>query len=252
MYTFYSKELNENVLIHFLDIDIINQDFENLITSSIQYICGGRYTEDSLTYFKRKLANFFLEKLKDDKRTAMGAIAEFIIHIHLQSQFFEQECMFFNLEERSIKKGFDGYYTKGKEQWIMESKSSGNSTNKHQNKVREAYTDLKKKVETNVPNDPWRNAYNHMCHMDVNTRQSVVKEVRKFSEDFQKNKFQEIKNFNIIPCSTLYLGNTWTPINKDQLELKLLDLLKEFEYNKLHIICVNNKDYQQIINLITT
>lgn len=251
MYKFHSKELNKNVTVHFLDIDTINQDFENLITSSIQHICGGKYTEFPLDYFKSKLKDFF-EKKHADGRTARGAISEFILHVHLKTQSFEQECMFMNLEEGSIKKGFDGYYTIGEEQWIMESKSSNDFKIKHEGKIREAYNGLKAMLEKKTTNNPWHNAYNHMRTRDVNTRQSIVKEVRKFSEDFQKNKFQEIKNFNIIPCSTLYLGDTWTPINKDHLELKLLDLLKEFEYKKLYIICVNNKDYQQIINLITT
>lgn len=250
MYGFHSKELTKNVTVHFLDIDTINQDFENFIISSIKEICGGKFTGYSLDFFKSKLNDFF-EKKRKDGRTARGAIAEFVIHLHLKSQSFSQEFMFLNLEEGSIKKGFDGYYSKDNIQWIVESKSSNEAKKKHKDKVKEAYDDLRVKVETKVSNNPWHNALNHMDTKAVNSKVSIVTEVRKFSEDFQQGKYQEIKELNIMPCSTLYLGDAWTPIDKDELESQLLELSMELEYRKIHIICVNNKDYQQIINLIT-
>jgi len=250
MYDFHPIRLNDYITIHFLNIDEIEHDFEELIIASIRQICGGRYSEYSLDFFKGRLTDFFREKLSD-RRTAMGAIAEFIIHVHLNNLSFSQECMFFNLEELSIKKGFDGYYSFGGEQWIMESKSSEDIEKKHDGKIREAYSDLKNKIETRVSNNPWYNAYNHMRTVNVNTDVSIVSRVRQFSEEFQRGTYQQIANFNIMPCSTLYLGDSWTPINNDELETKLTELCQRIDYQKIHIICINNRDFERIINMIT-
>lgn len=36
-----------------------------------------------------------------------GAVAEFFVHLYLNILGLKQECLFLNLEENSIKKGFD-------------------------------------------------------------------------------------------------------------------------------------------------
>ena len=78
-----------------------------------------------------------------------GSIAEFIVHLYLKACGFSQECLFKNLEEGSIKKGFDGYYTYSNEEWIMESKSGSIKTSgiTHRAKIKEAYDDLKNKID---------------------------------------------------------------------------------------------------------
>lgn len=247
MYNLQIENQSDSLIFHYLDINEIDEEFQNLIISSITEICGGRYTQYSLDFFKRRLYNFLNGKNDEGKK---GAIAEFIIHIHLNYLSFSQEFLFLNLEERSVKKGFDGYYLLNGEHWIVESKSSGIVNEKHESKILEAYNDLKSKLETKIPNNPWNNAYNHMRHQDVNTNQSIVSVVRQYSEEFENEMFQDIKKFNVIPCSTLYLGNDWNPINKEDLEIKLQTLCQRFGYRKMIIICINSKSFQDFINLI--
>ena len=81
-------------------------------------------------------------RYKDDT-TKIGAVAEFFIHLFLRELGYKQEFLFYNLEERSIKKGFDGYFSQGETQFIVESKSGFESTRNisHKAKIKEAYND---------------------------------------------------------------------------------------------------------------
>lgn len=138
----------------------------------------------------------------------MGAIAKFFIHLYMNLSSFTQECMFLNLEEGSIKIGFDGYYSIHNIQWIMKSKSGSiNSKNIcHENKLKEAIADLKGKFEGNAENNPWQNAYSHACHCDVGTPADIRISIKNLSDEYVLKKFHELQDFNIMPCVTIFLN----------------------------------------------
>ena len=173
----------------------------------------------------------------------MGAIAEFFTHLYLSEIGFKQECLFFNLEEGSIKKGFDGYYSKANEEWIYESKSGSINTKNisHRGKIKEAYIDLKKTIAGKKKNNPWQNAYNHASHMDVASASDIRKNLKNLSEDFINGKHHDIKNFNVIPGSTIFLNGNWKCLNSAELEKKIKKMITNFQFKKIHIICVNKK-----------
>ena len=65
----------------------------------------------------------------------------------------KQEFLFFNLEENSIKKGFDGLFSKDSETFLVESKSGTILTKgiSHRTKLKTAYTDsLSGRVDVTV------------------------------------------------------------------------------------------------------
>ncbi|NLJ18995.1 hypothetical protein [Globicatella sulfidifaciens] len=127
----------------------------------------------------------------------MGAIAEFNIHLYLKEQGYKQACTFFNLEEGSIKKGFNSYYSRKDEEWIMESKSGKkDKNNTHWGKVKAAYDDLKDKFRGNVANNPWENAYNQASQIDVGTDISIRKKVKLLADNFTNKIYPGILNTN--------------------------------------------------------
>ena len=67
-------------------------------------ICEGASDTDILTV-KKRVRELFSTKNNDWK---MGATAEFFVHLYIRLNGFRQECLYLNLEENSIKKGFDG------------------------------------------------------------------------------------------------------------------------------------------------
>jgi hypothetical protein len=123
--------------LHNISIRQIDAALEAYIDSSIVEICEGNSGGD-LAVVKERLIKFLTPK--SGSTTEMGAIAEFFSHLYLKEQGFKQEFLFLNLEEQSIKKGFDGYYTLSGVEWIFESKSGSINTdgNSHPKKIQGA------------------------------------------------------------------------------------------------------------------
>lgn len=230
----------KDVNLHIFELQEITDEIKNFIDSRIVNITNGT-RERPLKIVKNKLKNFLASK--KSSTTEMGAIAEFFIHLYLSMQGYKQECLFFNLEENSIKKGFDGYYSKDDMEWIMESKSGLISTKgiSHKSKVKEAYDDLDNKLKGNVSNNPWENAYNHAKHGDVNTEQSIVTNIEKFSNEFELDNFKNIKDFNIIPTATIFLDGVWIDNDIKRIKDDITKLVPTLTYQKLEIICFTKK-----------
>lgn len=231
-------DLGNGNYFHFINISTLDDDITAHIDSSIVSICEGA-TDTELATIKQRLIAFLTPK--KGSTTEMGAIAEFFGHLYLTEIGFNQEFLFLNLEENSIKKGFDGYYSFNDEAWIYESKSGSAAIEgaSHESKIATAYSDLKNKISGNPANNPWQNAYNHACHIDVGTGASIRQNLKALSRAFTKGTRQDIASFNIIPGSTLFLEGAWTDIDVDDLTPKLEELMTTFKFSKIHIVCVN-------------
>lgn len=235
--------IRDEIFLHILEIESISTELGDLINEKIRLITEGN-TSTNLSVVKKRLYDYL--KKKKGTTIEMGAVAEFIIHVYLNEIGYKQEFLFYNLEERSIKKGFDGYYTINNEEWILESKSGNISVpgNTHPNKFSEAYTDLKNKVKDVDGNNPWRNAYNHACHIDVKSADDIRKNLKILADDFDSKKYMEIENLNIIPTTTLFLEGTWNDINQSQLESQIRTSLTDKTFKGLNILCINQKSIE--------
>ncbi len=251
MFRLNKKEMSDSVVFYFLNIENYSEKFIQLMDSEICKIWNGDEDQESdIALVKLQIKNFINNKSEMQKH---GIIAEFICHLFLRSIDYKQHFLFQNLEEASLKKGFDGLYKKNEEMWLFESKSTQNNNTSHEIKIKEAYTDLKAKIEDNSPNtgyNPWRNAYNHANSRSVHYDESILKTLRELSDQYSQNEFAKICDFNIMPSSTIYLGNDWIEINAEILSSRLQETISKYEYNKLNVICVNKKDINQFIKYI--
>jgi hypothetical protein len=229
--------INSDIVLYVMNIKENSQELSDYIDEYIVSICEGD-SGSSIANVKKELLEFL--NRKKDSTTRMGAVAEFFVHLLLNSCNFKQECLFLNLEENSIKKGFDGYYSKGNEEWIMESKSGMSTTIKtsHVDKLKTAYDDLKSKLSGNVSNNPWKNAYNHASQIDVKTNKTIRVHIKAMSDNFLNSKYADIREFNIIPASTIFLDNSWEDIYSKSLVTEIYNKVNEFEYKKLNLICI--------------
>lgn len=245
----YQFTINDKCVVNILDIKEMNNDLSKFIDNYIVKICEGD-SGTNICIVKKRLIQFL--KRKEDSSIEMGAVAEFFIHLFLNSEDFKQECQFFNLEENSIKKGFDGYYSKGGKEWIMESKSGLINTIgiSHPNKIKIAYDDLKEKISGNVSNNPWQNAYNHASTIDVNTSKTIRNNIKKMSDKFSQGNFDEIINFNIIPTSTIFLNNEWRETDVQDLLKKIEEKIKKFKYKNIIIICITKISVKLLENYL--
>lgn len=242
MFNVVLKKLNKDISIHIIDIKSLSISLKEYIDEHFVSICEGN-SGTSLNEVKEIIIDFLRTK---NNRTKMGATAEFFLHLYLKYIGFKQECLFLNLEERSIKKGFDGYYSLNNDEFIMESKSGSSETDNinHNNKIKEAYTDLKNNLagkSKKSKNNPWKNAYNHASHVDVGTARNIRKNIKELSDNYNKSIYHKIKDFNIIPASTIFLQDTWT----DEYSKDIIDILEtlssSLEFKKINMICITNK-----------
>lgn len=240
--------LEDRFEIHIIDIEDYTEEFLEYINDHFVSICEGD-SGNEIDTVKHRARHFFESK---SENTKMGATAEFFVHLYLKFQGFKQECTFFNLEEGSIKKGFDGYYSKGETEWIMESKSgkkdSQNST--HVQKIKIAYDDLTNKFNGNVTNNPWKNAYNHASNIDVGTKRSIRDNIKLLSNNFTNNIFPSIKDFNIIPASTIFLNDQWENYDVDELKANIEEIVTNFEYMEIIVICVTKKAIELFLDFL--
>lgn len=241
-----TKHLTDNLELHVIDIEKMYPELEKLLDEFLVSICEGD-SESELGLVKLRFKKFLETK---SKNTLMGAIAEFFVHLYLRTCGYKQEFLFFNLEEGSIKKGFDGYFSKDNETYIVESKSGAVSTLgiKHEDKLKEAYNDIDKYVagkNTKGKNNPWKNAYNHASHIDVGTTKTIRKKIKELSDSYDLGIYKKIDNFNVVPCSTIYLENNWdTTLSKNV--LNDCEFIKEFRGKSIKAICITKKSFEVI------
>ncbi|MEI4976781.1 hypothetical protein U1437_21340 [Aeromonas caviae] len=181
MFNIQIQNISEDKKISVITITEITPPLKKYIDENIVSICEGA-TDSEIDDIKHQYLNFLSTK---NTTTKHGSVAEFFVHLYLRSEGYRQEFMFFNLEEGSIKKGFDGVFTKNNQEFIVESKSGLSSTQKisHSLKLREAYNDIRDYVSgktTKGNNNPWRNAYNHASQIDINTKKALEKSLNNF------------------------------------------------------------------------
>ncbi|CAH6823335.1 conserved hypothetical protein [Vibrio chagasii] len=242
-------QLDTGRSLHVIEIESITEEMKNLLNKYFVSICEGD-SDSEISLVKKRLVKFLETK---NEATQMGAVAEFFVHLYLNQLNFKQEFLFFNLEENSIKKGFDGLFSKDTETFLVESKS-GNITTKgisHKSKLNTAYSDLKDYVSGRSEkgrNNPWRNAYNHACHIDVCSEKSLRKKIKKLSEMYDEGDYTHVKDYKIIPCSTIFLNSIWDNEENSKI-LNENDFLKNYECSSLDAVCISKtslelfKDY---------
>lgn len=245
-----NTEIEEGKSLHIIDIKNMSDEFKLLMNKYLVLICEGD-SESEVDLVKSRFVTFLESKSKDIK---MGAIAEFLVHLYLNSLNFKQEFLFFNLEENSIKKGFDGLFSKGADTYLVESKSGSILSQgvSHSSKLKLAYSDLKKYVSGESDkgkNNPWKNAYNHASHCDVATEKNIKKKIQKLRDMYDKGQYTEIENCHIIPCSTIYLNSLWG----DECQEKVLEdsvFIKNFSSASVNAICITKADLNDFIDYL--
>lgn len=225
-------------------LDIDEEFVQEQIAENVVSICEGN-SETDLETIKIKLKDYLEPK---GIRIRRGAIAEFYIHLFLKSLGYKQHCLFLNLEENSIKKGFDGYYVFNGDEWIVESKSGASTT--HKSKIEEAYGDLKDKLTTKTKNNPWENAYNHAAHIAIGANKTILDRLKALSNNYVKNKHLPLTEFCLIPCGTVFNHDASTDTIKDSVYDAIKGTTNSMEYKKLCVIAISNRAYNAFLEFV--
>lgn len=250
--------VNNKLTFHFINIENYDEAFKNFINSKIVSIYDTTFDEKDIELVKIQIKEWFDEKSADANKKA-GFIAEFMCHLYINYLNFEQHFLFANLEEKgSMKKGFDGLYKLEDEMWIYESKSSiaTTKTANHNSNIGEAYRDVRDKLngtKTNQfgnPISPWENAVHHAEIAKIKDNKTLIENLKEFRNRFIQKDFENIKNFNVIPSSTIFLEDRYSVIDNDDLKDKLEELIKKYDYKKMNVLCINKKSVNDFIGYI--
>ena len=190
-------------------IDSLPDDLKNLIRKNISPICKGEFLSgikgDSKDYYKstlKELVERLASKTPDQQK---GMIGEFLVHLLFPHEFcnMQHASPFFNMEEASVRKGFDHiFYDKEEGKiWLSEIKSGtpqGDSVEqKNEQLLNSAKRDIYSKLE-NSKTTLWHNA---ACSVQIAVKSDNLKE-----EIIQILNSTEEKNTdpNIILGSVVY------------------------------------------------
>lgn len=233
-------EIDENISLLVINIEELDSNLVKILDEYFVSICEGD-SETELGIVKKEVENLFKRK---PPNWIQGAVAEFFTHLILKMRGFKQEFLFINLEENSIKKGFDGFYSRNGEEWIMESKSGAISSRNisHAKKISVALKDLADRVSGRKENgkiiNPWHNAYSHASHCDVKTAQSIRDHIKKLYQNYIQGIFHEIEEFNNIPSATLFLEGAGTAPSHDTILTDIKAIKRKLKGERVFIVCM--------------
>lgn len=213
----------------------INKEISNIYDSSIGY---------SVDETKKLIFNLFSSKTNNQKH---GLCAEFFMHLLLRDLGYKQYSLFSNLEEKLMKKGFDGLYELSDDFWIAESKCSIKE-NKHKNKINEALNDMDKKFNGTSKNDPWQNAIHHLIvSRKDESCDSLYKKLSNLTKEYANDIYHDSSEFNLIPTSTLFVNNdqSVSEIKKD-----IENLLSLRKIKNMIVLCIDNNVYDAFISYL--
>lgn len=242
--------LSKSITLNFINIENYSPELFSLINDEIAKIWDGDLDDNDCETVKLEFKDW-LDKKKPFQK--YGFISEFICHLYLRYQKFDQHFLFRNLEEKGPKKGFDGIFMYDTEFWIYESKCTMPDTKilDHNVNISSAYNDINKKITgENNKNNPWKNAYTHSNSFSIKKNQSLTSALRDLSKRYVRKDFEVIDHYNVIPSSIIYMDSKWDVINHKELEKSLKNLLKKYTAKRINVICVNKKNIDDFIKFI--
>lgn len=248
---------NKKLTFHFISLSSYDETFKNYISSNLISIFNNiAYEENDFDIVVKEIKNWFIEK---NYTQQAGFIAEFFCHLYMRQLNYEQHFLFENLEDKgSMKKGFDGLYMFDKEMWLFESKSTIHTSKSfsHNANISDAYNDIKKKLSgkklstSGKPITPWQNAIHHAVIANIKENKTLIENLKLLRNRFANEEYEEIQRFNVIPSSTLFLEKNWKSICSDEEKKKLFNLIKNYEYKKMNVICINKQSANNFIRYI--
>lgn len=180
-------------------------------------------------------------------------IGELLTHILIREYLpeFKVNTPFFNMEENSIKKGFDLVLlnTNDNELWITEVKSGEKDTNnqtsdkKIENLLKKAKNDLNERLNKSE-NMLWQNAING-CSISMKNNDDLKNVVIELLENYQEETATSL-NKNIITSGVLF-NSTDEKFSINSLK-KVHDAWEnELFFKKIIILAIQESTYQEVI-----
>lgn len=244
----------------------ISDELKAVIRAKLTLICHGRDKADStrLMYSYKRTVKEFVKRYKENdvlqgNNRNKGMIGELLFHILMtEEQIYSPVSAFFNLEERSFKKGFDvAYYQKDtSELWIAEVKSGEKQASQNTvsvtavSLINTAKNDLKSRL-TSTNDSLWLNAVNH-ARIALNETSDEKKAVCKILEDYGDDAAAGIyksNDKNVILVGVVF-HNTTEAIEEGKIKSKHSRVVNEKIFKSCIVVCIQQKAYDEVFQFL--
>lgn len=243
----------------------LSSELKKLIRSNLATICHGSHVTDCsdepLFGYEATLSSF-LDRYKDkSEKTKIGMVGEFLAHILITELFdeFDVSTAFFNMEEKSIRKGFDLVLYKPKDEsvWITEVKSGNLLKGKsHDETAKVLLQRAKADVHERLNEQEimyWLNA--------VNAVRSSVSDTKSYKKSLvqilnQKGGAAFKKLAKSEDCSVVLISTLFEPLKtriSKSAPKNYLEVLKNLKaFKGVLVICIQKETYTRVMEFLVS
>jgi hypothetical protein len=241
-------------------IEELSEELKDLIRKNLTIICHGScaedYKDDVLFSYQSTLSDFLERYNKKTEDTKKGMVGEFLAHILLPIIFedYEIASAFFNLEEKSIKKGFDMvmYKVKDSSTWITEVKSGNLHKNQdHDGTISDLLDTARSDLSTRLSAGEktyWYNAIHHVRSY-LNDEKDYKKALMRVLVD--KGNAAAINESESKKHSVILVSNLFEPLGTKISSTPAEKFLKKIEgkyFLDVLVFCVQKETYSRIMD----
>lgn len=256
------KEEDSNYVIY--TIENLSDQLKQEIRNRLVAICHGTdQTESAFNiYSYHETVKEFLRRYKKEdtsKNRKKGMIGELLVHVVLElERRFTTASPFFNMEERSFKKGYDValFEISTNELWIAEVKS-GEINKRHKNSssvavglINTAKSDLNKRLN-NSDTSLWLNALNAAkvsMSENNNLKSAIIKLLGQCADDAVDGKSSS-NTFNVVLSAVLFHPVS-DCIKAEKIKRKYKNIVQEGLFKNVFIVSIQEETFDDVYKFL--
>lgn len=257
------KDENQDYVLYY--IETLSDSLKNEIRNRLIEICHGadRVQSGSKIYSYKATLEEFISRYKTNNNISedrkKGMIGELLVHVILEIEgHFITVSPFFNMEERSFRKGFDIllFEEDTGELWIAEIKSG--SKQKRQRNASSAAVSLVNTAKNNLKtrlNEPntslWLNAINAAKTSMSNggTQKDAVVKLLEQCADSAVDQTNSSNDYNVVLAGMLF--HTMSErMMREKIAQKYDSVLQEKLFRKLFIIAIQKGTFEAVYDFL--
>lgn len=246
----------------FCCIEYFSDELKDIIRKQLADICYGsaKASTGRIMYSYKATVREFLKRYENKtEKIKKGLIGELLTHIIIKEMFEEYRVVspYFNLEERSIKKGFDIVLASKDthDLFIIEVKSGGKHKGKKSDETMNDLINLAKNDLVNRLNDEntslWHNAINgaqSVLEKTDDLKQAVI-EILEDMGDKAVTCYTQSKEIKVFLTGVLF-ADLSDRISKKNILKKKKSIEKNREFNSVFVLSLQKKTYKKIYEFL--
>ena len=258
-----TKEENSDYVLYF--IENLSDELKEEIRNRLVAVCYGADQAQSALkiYSYKETVKEFVKRYKNNSSISedrkKGMIGELLVHVILELEGrFTTASPFFNMEERSFKKGYDLALFEGatNELWIAEVKSGKIQKNQKDASsaavglINTAKNDLKMRLnDTNT--SLGLNALNaaKVFMSDNNNQKEVVMKLLGQCADDAVEENNSSNSFNVVLSATLF-HNISERMEAARIEKKYFRIIGEKLFKKVFIMIIQKETFEAVFDFL--